>query len=76
MTKSAIAHGMNRFGRCYAHEDADRKNFGREQIQRRNITNLEAAKFLMRISTNEYSVEKHLNKTPAQINHGLADELQ
>ncbi|XP_075077131.1 uncharacterized protein LOC107803507 [Nicotiana tabacum] len=66
-TDSATAHAMTRSGRCYAPEEVNRGNSGREQIPRRNITDLEAAEFWKTMSSKEYSVEEQLKKTLAQI---------
>nr|XP_009603846.1 uncharacterized protein LOC104098741 [Nicotiana tomentosiformis] len=67
MTDSAVAHGMTRSGRCYTPEYVNRGNPGREKIQRRNITDPEAAEFWKRMSSKEYFVEEQLKKTPTHI---------
>nr|XP_009616645.1 uncharacterized protein LOC104109133 [Nicotiana tomentosiformis] len=67
MTDSVASHGMTRSGRCYSFKYVNQGNSGREQIQKRNITDLEVVKFWKRMLNKEYSVEEQMKKTPAQI---------
>ncbi|XP_060192679.1 uncharacterized protein LOC132622154 [Lycium barbarum] len=67
MMETAISHRMTRSGRCYVPEDLNRGSSGKEQHQRRNITDAESAEFWKKMQAKDYLVEEQLKKTPAKI---------
>ncbi|XP_049360477.1 uncharacterized protein LOC125825188 [Solanum verrucosum] len=66
VVQAATAQGMTRSGRCYVPEELAQET-RRKENQKRPITEGEAEEFWQRMQPKEYSIVKHLEKTPAQI---------
>ena len=66
IVQAATAQGMTRSRRCYVPEELAQET-RRKQNQKRPITECEAEEFWRKMQPKEYSIVKHLEKTPAQI---------
>jgi len=66
VVQAATTQGMTRSGRCYIPEELTQET-RRKENQKRLIIEGEAEEFWRRMQLKEYSIVKHLEKTPAQI---------
>ncbi|XP_015078373.1 uncharacterized protein LOC107022209 [Solanum pennellii] len=64
--KMAVAQGMTRCGRCYTPDELALGGQKKEHAKR-PISEAEAEEFWRRMQPKDYSIFKHLEKTPAQI---------
>ncbi|MCD7470338.1 hypothetical protein HAX54_010114 [Datura stramonium] len=74
MINTVIAHGMTKSGRCYVLDNLKKPAPGREQNQKRNVTDAEIAEFWNADQglLSRRTVEK---ETGQDIHYVLADEL-
>ena len=67
--------GITRFWRCYFSEDHAQES-QKKEYQKRLIIEGKSEEFWQRMQPNEYSIFKHLEKTPAKIlSLGYRNEL-
>ncbi|KAK4733568.1 hypothetical protein R3W88_007829 [Solanum pinnatisectum] len=64
--ETAVTQGMTRSGRCYTPEELSQWTQKKEQ-SKRPISEAEAEEFWRKMQLKDYSIVKHLEKTPAQI---------
>ncbi|XP_049350430.1 uncharacterized protein LOC125815075 [Solanum verrucosum] len=64
--ETAVTQGMTRSGRCYTPEELAQGGPKKDQAKR-PISEAEAEEFWRKIQPKDYSIVKHLEKTPAQI---------
>ncbi|KAK4726780.1 hypothetical protein R3W88_031697 [Solanum pinnatisectum] len=64
--ETAVTQGMTRSGRCYTPEELSQGVQKKEQ-PKRPISEAEAEEFWRKMQPKDYSIVKHLEKTPAQI---------
>ncbi|KAK4738129.1 hypothetical protein R3W88_001826 [Solanum pinnatisectum] len=64
--ETAVTQGMTRSGRCYTPEELSQGVQKKEQ-SKRPISEAEAEEFWRKMQPKDYSIVKHLEKTPAQI---------
>jgi len=62
----AVTQGMTRSGRCYTPEELAQRGQKKDQTKRL-ISEAEADEFWIKMQRKDYSIVKHLEKTPAQI---------
>ena len=64
--ETAAAQGITRSGRCYTPEELDMERQKKDQAKR-TISEGEVEEFWRRMQPKDYSIVKHLEKTPAHI---------
>ncbi|KAK4729049.1 hypothetical protein R3W88_022037 [Solanum pinnatisectum] len=64
--ETTVTQGMTRSGRCYTPEELSHGVQKKEQ-SKRPISEAEAEEFWRKMQPKDYSIVKHLEKTPAQI---------
>ena len=66
VTEMAAIQGMTRSGRCYTPDELTFRGPKKDHAKR-PISEAEAEEFWRRMQPKDYSIVKHLEKTPAQI---------
>ena len=64
--ETVVTQGMTRSGRCYTPEELAQGGQKKDQAKR-PISEAEAEEFWRKMQPKDYSIVKHLEKTPAQI---------